>query len=465
MPGLSPLFDPPARITLAEWQHRYPLLKQAGMMEPSFGGPLERHLAAGDTRLKQLRFDNSPAALALWNFLLTEEERLHEARQRGYKIVGTMKDLGTIPVLAYSLPKVTAFYPDGAWWAPCILECGDGLLAAADRLGINDRFCPVRAMLGAFVTGTQFPRPDLLICSTGAICDDFSTIAQRLEGLGYPIFWWEVPFRRLPEADEPAVTLPSGERVPAMLVNFVRQELERVRKALEDCVGQPLTEEMLRAGIQEANAVRTLLQQLRQRVFTAESAPLPALELLICEALAIHYCSDRAKCLCILKAINAEVERRVPAKQGVLPSKQARIFWVNPVADLRVMNLLEDCGGRLCGCDFMFGHAIETIPEDLSPMKALARMVLSDPMVGSATERAARVVREAQAWGAEAVVISRIPGASHCALEGRTIAQKVQSELHLPVLEIEVPPVCDAMLPTLRTRLEALIETVRERAA
>ena len=27
--------------------------------------------------------DNSPAALRLWNFLLTEEDRLHQARGRG----------------------------------------------------------------------------------------------------------------------------------------------------------------------------------------------------------------------------------------------------------------------------------------------------------------------------------------------------------------------------------------------
>ncbi len=31
----------------------------------------------------------------------------------------------------------------------------------------------------------------------------------------------------------------------------------------------------------------------------------------------------------------------------------------------------------------------------------------------------------------------------------------------MPVVEIEVPPVTDALEPTLRTRLEALVETVR----
>ena len=62
----------------------------------------------------------------------------------GKKLVGTMKDLGTVPVMAYSLDNLVAFYPDGAWWLPCLLEGGGGLLEIADSLGIDDSFCPVR---------------------------------------------------------------------------------------------------------------------------------------------------------------------------------------------------------------------------------------------------------------------------------------------------------------------------------
>jgi hypothetical protein len=60
-------------------------------------------------------------------------------------------------------------------------------------------------------------------------------------------------------------------------------------------------------------------------------------------------------------------------------------------------------------------------------------------------------------------MISRIPGASHCALEGQVIAEIVQGEYDIPVVEIEVPPVTDSMRPTVRTRLEALVETVEAR--
>jgi hypothetical protein len=158
-----------------------------------------------------------------------------------------------------------------------------------------------------------------------------------------------------------------------------------------------------------------------------------------------------------------EVRSRVDRRAGVLPAGAARLFWVNPVADLRVMNLLEDCGGRLGGTEFLFCHALDAIPEDLPPMEALARMALADPMVGPSADRAARIVRDARTLGAEAVVVSRIPGASHCALEGAVIGQIVRETLGLPVVELEVPPVADPMWPTLKTRLEALVETVMER--
>jgi hypothetical protein len=59
------------------------------------------------------------------------------------------------------------------------------------------------------------------------------------------------------------------------------------------------------------------------------------------------------------------------------------------------------------------------------------------------------------------VVISQIPGASHCGLEGTIIAEIVRRHVGIPVAEIEVPPITDSLEPNLRTRVEALIETAR----
>lgn len=452
----------PRKLTLAEWDARYDELVQRGLTEPVYGGRLSRHVAReGDLRLRQLRFDESPAALRLWNFLLTENARLREARAAGERIVGTMKDLGTVPVMAYSLPGVRAFYPDGAWWTPCLMECSDGLLQQAEQLGIDASFCPVRAMLAAFQNDEHFPRPDLLVCSTGAVCDDFSAIAQRLERIGFPVVWWEMPRRRPPEPGETACALPGNLAAPRVQVDCVRLELERVGAELANLTGLRLDAEALREGIRQANHVRRLLARLRAAVYGAATAPLPALEMLVAEMLAIHYCSDRAETIQVLSALLGEVEQRLA--RGPDPSGDAavRVFWVNPVADLRAMNLLEDWGGRICGSDFMFAHALDPIPEDLPPWEALARTALADPMAGSTLDRAHRIVADCRASRAEAVVVSRIPGASHCAREGGLIREVVHRELDLPTVELEIPSICDALLPGLGSRLQALIETAR----
>src|ERR1035441_8354394 len=84
----------PRKLNLDEWDDRYEQLRRDGLREPGYGGPLQRHVVREkDFRLQQLQFDNSTAALRLWNFFLTENERLHQSRANGDKIVGTMKDL------------------------------------------------------------------------------------------------------------------------------------------------------------------------------------------------------------------------------------------------------------------------------------------------------------------------------------------------------------------------------------
>ncbi|MBE0536075.1 MAG: 2-hydroxyacyl-CoA dehydratase [Phycisphaerae bacterium] len=452
------------QITLDEWDGRYEALKSAGLAEPFYGGKLSRHAEDGDYRLRKLMFDDSAAALRLWNFLLTEEERLTQARSEGKKIVGVMKDLGTTAVMANALDNVVAFYPDGAWWIPCVMENSDRLLAVADSLGVDESFCPVRAMLGAFVTGNHFPIPDLLTCSVGATCDDFSAIAQRLEGLGHTIVWWEIPHRRGPEQGEQCVTLPGGTFVAAQSqVDFVRAQLVLVQRALEEVSGVQLDDAALSSAIARANDIRRLLSELRRTVFTASRCPMPALEMLIAEMLAIHYCSDREETAAVLEELGAEVQARIAAGVGFGSPDAVKVFWVNPVADLRVMNLLEQYGARICGTEYMFTHALDLLREDVEPLEALALAALADPMAGSAVDRAARIAADARTFGAEAVIISRIPGASHCAVEGRIIAEHLRKTCGLAVLEIEIPPLTDAIRPAIATRIEALVETIHQR--
>jgi hypothetical protein len=453
----------PAQLTLDQWHSRYGQLRENGLTERFYGGPLQRHFDAGDKRLARLRFDNAPAALALWNLILTEEDRLRLWRHKGNKIVGTMKDLGTTPLLAYAFDNLAAFYPDAAWWIPCFKQNRDGLFDLADQHGLDAAFCPVRAMVGAFVNGQHFPIPDALICAVGAVCDDFSIAAQRLESLGRSILWWEVPRRRTPDPGEPATPLTDGLSAPDAQVRLVRQELVRIGDYLEQVSGQPLSIARLAETLRKANRIRRLLRTLRQRIFTAPRCPLGALETMLAEMLAIHFCSDPDETELILTALLDEVNRRIAAGLGVLPENAVRMYWINPPADIYAMNLLEACGGRLCGTDFMFPHALAPLDETADPFTALAKAALTDPMIGSSRQRADGIARDIAALDAEAVVLCRIPGASHCAAETRIIADLLRDRLNRPVLDIEIPSLIDPCETSLTTRLEALTETARSR--
>ena len=304
---------------------RYAELHAGGLQEPSYGGPAAAHVTDGcDKRLGCLAFDPSPAALRLWNFLLTEEDRLRQARQRGQLLVGTMKDLGTVPVMGLRVAPLVAFYPDGAWWIPCVMELSDGLFRIADGLGIDESFCPVRAMLGAFITEAHFPKPDLLTCSVGATCDDFSAIAQRLEAMGHPTLWWEMPHRRAPDPGEPAIALPGGFLAPASQVALVKPNWRACDSRSRAC-RNPYHGRRLAPGHPRRQPGAGLALPAAATGVRRRSLPPARPGTSHREMLAIHFCSDREETIAVLKDLLEVIQERVRQRGGPIQQGAARI--------------------------------------------------------------------------------------------------------------------------------------------
>jgi benzoyl-CoA reductase/2-hydroxyglutaryl-CoA dehydratase subunit BcrC/BadD/HgdB len=165
----------------------------------------------------------------------------------------------------------------------------------------------------------------------------------------------------------------------------------------------------------------------------------------------------------VLEDVLRTVEERVAAGEGVLEADACRVVWVNPVADLRAMNVFEDMGGALAGTEYLFRHALDPIRTDRPPLEALAEAALRDPMIGTADFRARIIIEDARRYGAEGVIVSGIPGASHCATEGHVIREEVERALGLPVLEITVPPLADASIGQIAARLEGFFDVIRTR--
>ena len=451
------------KISFKKWNRRHARLKSEGLKDAWYSGSLSCRYKQGDLGLDRLAFDDSPAALRLWNFVLSENERLEAHRKQKKKIIGALKDMGTVPVIVYCFSDMVAFYPDGTWWTPCFMKNSDGLLRAAEKAGFGESYCPVRAMLGAFITRDQFPIPDALVCSTGAVCDDLSAIAQYLSANGHDIYWWDVPYRRELREGESFVSGLSGEKIPEEMVAYVRKGLSGVVAYLETKSDDSLTAQMLQGGISRANRIRGRIREILSAIWCADVCVMPALETMMIEVLAIHYCSDMDETEVVLDDIADTVKHRVKQGVNVLKGNPVRIFWVNPVADLSVLNLIEDCGGRVCGSDYMFRHAVEFIDETLDPLTALAIAALSDPMVGSVRSRAELICDVIMSRAIEALVIARIPGASHCAAESEAISRIVKERYGIPVVTVEVSPMTDSIRETLVTRFRALVETAEGR--
>jgi benzoyl-CoA reductase/2-hydroxyglutaryl-CoA dehydratase subunit BcrC/BadD/HgdB len=396
----------------------------------------------GDLLLRRLKFDSSPEALRLWAFLFSEKDRLFLAKESGWKIVAAMKDLGQVPVLTYGFPETLTFYADELWWAPCFSE-ETHLLDEAARLGAGDELCFVRAALGAMVTLDYFPPPDLCIAGVGACCDDFSAIMQLIEGLGYPVHWWELVSHGdgCTEKSGTCTWDPwpdPGRREAA--VRFTESQLASVVSRMESLTGRRADPGNMRRSLLRFNVIRDQVRTLRKMVYGARRPPVPGLEMFLAEFIAIHACSEPEESVNVLNGLLALAADRL--ERGLSPlgtGEPLRVFWVTPPTDASLITLLEDLGGCICGTEYLISHAFLPLSEEKDPVAAVAGNCLDDCMTGTQHFRASRIVREARESGAEGVIISGISGASHCPWDERAVTDAVSSELGIPVLSFDVP--------------------------
>jgi len=409
--------------------------------------PPQMFAVYGMRHLRRLKFDNSLAALRMWGFMQNETERLFRARQTGRRVIATMGDLGAVPVIVNSYPKCVAFYPDCIWWTPFAME-SRVLFDAAAELGIGDATCFSRAALGAFAKHSYFPDPDLVIASTGASCDDYSGVEQLAERFAREMLWVEVPMR--------CGMGPMGP-MGLMLV----KEYERVVEAMARLTGHELTEDELRAGIRRTNTVRKMVSRLRELAFG--DAALAALEMMVIEFGNLHYYSDMDEWTAVLEHLLATAEGRTARGERMLPEDALRVVWVTPPADPLLLTYVEDAGARVVGTEYVINQALEIMDESRPPLEAIAESFMAASLIGTSKARTQSVIHQARKYEAEGVIISGILGGSHCAMEGRLIADYVKAELGLPVLEFDVTSPSREVARQIGTRIDAFLEVLRGR--
>ena len=454
----APWTDPkPTRVDFAEWLELFDRVPDELIERYHYHAnneawskylfPPQTFAIYGMRHLRRLKFDNSLAALRMWGFVQNETERLFRARQTGRKVIGTMGDLGAVPVIVNSFPDCVAFYPDCIWWTPFAME-SRVLFDAAAELGIGDATCFSRAALGAFAKHSYFPDPDLVIASTGASCDDYSGVEQLVESFAPDMLWVEEPMR--------CDACPRGP-----LQRLLVQEYERVVARMQRLTGHPITEVELREGVRRTNRVRKTVARLRELAF--RDAVLAALEMMVIEFGNLHYYSDIGEWTAVLEHLLATAEDRAAKRECVVAGDALRVVWVTPPADPLLLTYVEDAGARIVGTEYVINQALQVIDESRPPLDAIAESFMAASLIGTSKSRAETVIGQARERQAEGVIISGILGGSHCAMEARLISDIVKHELDLPVLEFDVAPPSNEIGRQLQTRIDAFLEVLRSR--
>jgi benzoyl-CoA reductase/2-hydroxyglutaryl-CoA dehydratase subunit BcrC/BadD/HgdB len=464
------------RLTVMEWEERMPEVPDSYKDQCTFlrslvpGGvkylfsPYE-YSCRGDVLLRRLKFDSSLSALRLWAFIFSEKDRLFLAKEKGWKIFAAMKDLGPVPVLAYAVPDSLTFYADELWWAPCFAE-ESHLLDEAAKLGAGEELCFVRAALGAMVTLDYFPPPDLCIAGVGACCDDFSAVMQLIESLGYPTHWWEMAARFDRSCNQTSEkylrTAHGNSEYQESALQFVSGQLRGVVARLEEVSGKKITEQMLVKSRAVFNTIRQKVAALRDLVYGSKTPPLPGLEMMLVEFIAIHACSEPQESIHVLDDLLNTVRQRLLDRQSPLSPDPVRIFWATPPTDAALITLLEDLGGCIAGTEYMISHSFYQLATDKPVVEAVAENCMDDPMTGTAQFRARRIVEGAKRYGAEGVVISGISGASHCPFDEGAITSLVKSELDIPVLSFDVPYSPGRLSEQIVSRMQSFVELIKK---
>jgi hypothetical protein len=456
----------PRRISLKEWSRQFcsvddSIIKKYTYYNNNEWGaylsPPATFMVYGARELRRLKYDSSLAALRLWGFTFNESERLFRARQSGKRVIATMGDLGTVPIIVMAFPDCVPFYPDCTWWTPFFNE-STVLLDKASELGTPEASCFVRSTLAAFHKMAYFPKPELLFASTGASCDDYSCIMQMVEDMGYDLTWLEIPYRRShgdPSVGDGYKITNQGFEYPERFETYLVKEYKRVWEKMVELTG---TDDLdnLRHSIRKTNEMRRLVNRIKEFVYKADIAPLPGLEMMVIEFGNLYGYADIDEWLDILRMVCDTVNRRVEKKVGVLDRNALPIAWVTPTADPLLLNIVEDLGGRVVATEYVINQALAEIEEDIDPFHALARSFLNASLIGSTEERVRRIIEDVKVGKVAGVIITNMLGCSHCAMETRLIEEKLRA---VPVLSIDVPAPL-GITEQLKTRIAAFMETL-----
>ncbi|MBC8276915.1 MAG: 2-hydroxyacyl-CoA dehydratase [FCB group bacterium] len=411
--------------------------------------PPSTHNLYGNRLIRKLKFDNSPASLRLWGYVLSEGERIYRARQAGMKVAAVMGDLGAVPPLIYAFENVTVFYPDCLWWTPFMME-SKVLFDEAGEFGLGDDCCFVRASLGAFAKKAYFPQPDFSVAAVGATCDDMSAVISEAEFLGNEIHYFELPHRH-----------DDGSQTAALKKMLARQYRDLCRK-IELKFGQKFSETRFFDTLTKVNEARALIAESKDILARSPLNPMGAVEMMCLEFSALSYYGDLDECILCLRDVRDEMKSRLEQSRGY-PGQNLRLVWITPPADPLLMNYAEDLSGRIVGSEYLINQTTPLFKTEGDPFDILAEAHLSASLTGSSDFRVKLTLEELERTSADGVIISGIFGSSHCPYETIPVMNALR-EKNIPVLAFDVvAPGKKKLQSQILNRMQAFMESLQAR--
>jgi len=411
--------------------------------------PPSTHTVYGNRLLRKLKFDNSRAALRLWGFVLSESERIYRARQAGMKVVAVMGDLGAVTPLVYSFPNTVAFYPDCLWWTPFLMESRVLFNEAAEQ-GMGEDCCFVRAALGAFSKRAYFPKPDLLVGTVGATCDDMAAVMSGAEFIGNDVYYLELPARETTVGDR------------QKQIAFLSDRYEELADHLSRITGTAFEEDRFRTTIKRVNILRSLIAEIKSLSASMGPNPIGGIEMMNVEFAALSYYGDREECIQVLSDVRDEMKARVDQQYGY-DNQPLRIVWVTPPADPILLNYAENLGARIVGSEYVINQSTPIFETSGDCFRNLARGHLEGSLMGSSQFRVDLVMDQVRRTNADGVIISGVFATTHCPYETKPIVDAVRQE-GVPVLAFDVvAPGKKQLQSQIYNRMEAFIESLRMR--
>jgi benzoyl-CoA reductase/2-hydroxyglutaryl-CoA dehydratase subunit BcrC/BadD/HgdB len=294
--------------------------------------------------------------------------------------------------------------------------------------GLNSDFNPWNLiMIGSVCSGKNEVPIDIYSTACGCWDDQIKKCWQIMaESTGSPVHFWDIP-RFDAESKRWAL-------------DFLAKELKQLFRFLASQTGKKVTDESLRDAIKQGNLLRQDLLDLT-KLLQSSTIPIPALEFYIAQLLISDYAQDPEALHELYRQLIEELKERVKqgiAAPGITSSKPTRIYLMGDESqEFQLLNIIEQYGGTLVGCDSRLSLYYELVQENGSALDALTKWIWTMPNNLPTTERIKVTIPYIKQQKPDAIIISNVVGSRNLPSTERLVRDIIREELDLPVLSIE----------------------------